>query len=113
MQQSKVMTDFCREYINWFNNGTPSHEIFNTKNGLCVLWMGYILNRDDVSVRGVGVLHSELKQIFKQEKLDSVLPFNSSIEEYMNESFYKKCHLNEQRIKWVTEHAQFVEIEDV
>lgn len=113
MQQSKVMTDFCRDYINWFNNGTPSNKIFNTNNGLCILWIDYILNKDDVSVSEVGVLHFELKQIFKQEKLDSRIPFNSSIEDYMNESFYKKCHLNEQRIKWVMEHAQLVEIEDV
>jgi hypothetical protein len=105
MQQSKEMTAFCRDYISWFNNGTPSHEVFTTYNGLCRMWMDYILSTDTFVQGTLEVSYNELKEIFNSEKLDYMFPFNTSRSEYMDEMFVNKSHLNQQRIKWVTDHA--------
>lgn len=105
MQQSQAMTDFCRDYISWFNKGTPSHEIFSIRNGLCRMWMDYLLSTDKVENGSVLHAYPELKKIFESENLDYMFPFNASRSEFIDEMHFNKSHLNEHRIKWVMVHA--------
>ena len=105
MQQSTVMTNFCRDYTHWFNKGTPSHEIFSTRNGLCRMWMDYLLNNDSVDNGSVCSKYSELKEIFKSEDLDHMFPFNESHSDFINEMLSNKSHLNQKRIKWIMDHS--------
>lgn len=106
MQQSILMTNFCRDYVNWFNNGSPSHEIFGTGNGLCRMWMDYLRNDDSVNDNSIINKYSELKEIFLSEGLDCLYPFNNSREDFMDEMLSNKSHLNQKRLTWITDHAQ-------
>lgn len=104
MQQSNTITKFCRDYMNWFNKGTPSHEIFSTRNGLCRMWMDYLMTT--IPNGEVVVAYAELKAIFKNENLDHMFPFNASHAEFIEEMHLNKSHLNEKRINWIMEHAK-------
>lgn len=97
--QSQTLTNFYRAYLAWVEAGAPEkneHE-FKRRIGLCsnLHWFTF---PNDFPLE-------EMTRQFAAAGLDSFHPFSRSIE-YRDEKVAGTCHLNNNRMSWVREHAQ-------
>lgn len=108
MQQSELLSEFYRAYAWWLDAGAPLDMGFYRNHGLCNslrVWA----NRN--AQLGYKNLHDELIEQFRQAGLDTHYPFNCGDRIYYliecgDRNFNPRCHINEQRIKWVRDYAQ-------
>lgn len=102
--QSELLTQFYRAYAGWLDAGAPRLPltIFSRDSGLCRnlrLWLNNVGKLDYYRS-----LRREMEEQFSP--MNVLYPFNGNSWAYQNEREAEKCHLNEQRIKWVRDHAQ-------
>ena len=92
---------FYQEFQAWIDCQYPRHEIFTPYCGLC-----YNARRWAWAHNESGVEASlALKEQFRQAGLNEEFPFNEGMFHFDFEARNNKLYTNQQRLKWVAEHA--------
>lgn len=102
MTQSAELTRFYRDYLDWLNNYRPWwNTCFRRDTGLCYNLTHWCAVRQLSTSR----LWDEIKAQFEAAKLSREFPFNRTPKDYLNEVETDTLHMNEERMKWVRDHA--------
>ena len=96
MSNNQLLLQFLIAYLNWLYAGARGIT-FERGNGLCgniYRYFGY----SDKALR----LKIHIRELFEEEGLDTILPFNKEgFRDYDEESNAKQCHRNINRNLWV------------
>jgi hypothetical protein len=101
-KQSDTLKAFYQDIQKWIDRGTPAHRFYLRDSGLCKNNERYHLS--------IGSPYSnliELKDQFEKAGLDRMFPFNVSADKgYFYEHKDRTIFDNEERLKWVKDHAK-------
>lgn len=111
-EQSKLLTRFYRDYLEWIERGAFVEDpIFSRNVGLCSNLVEWCIQ---LNVGNYAVLDTEMQEQFClafPEKVDARgkvrFPFNNDKEAYRIEGSCDspQCHTNSARIQWVRDHT--------
>lgn len=95
-----LIAEFCRDYLQWVEEGALWHPSFYRCHGLCVNFTFWLLEQK-LLTECTQVLSDELVK----EGLDRSLPFNKDMIHFKEEVDHNRCFKNEKRLAWVKAHA--------
>lgn len=91
-EQTKMYL-FMTQWLRWIDSGAGKHPIFDTRDGMCWLWMSWG-RYYNVSLKGC--MYTLLEASFS----NPAYPFGGRARYYRDAANYS-MHLNPQRVKWV------------
>lgn len=102
-EQSEQLTKFYQDYLAWLERGAPDGAPFTRRHGLCLNLKTWANTQEKVWYHQ---LAGEMRDQFRKAELHPWYPFNrGSGDLYEMESNQGECFLNNERIRWVKEHA--------
>lgn len=104
--QSELLTQFYRVYAGWLVAGAPEGVIFTRSSGLCQNLKMYLLQTGKSDRQTVTELGMEMRRQFINARRNDAYPFDGHSDSYQRSAGERNCHANENRIKWVNEHAE-------
>lgn len=106
MNNSEKLNQFYQEYSDWLDAGAPEQNpvVFRRRGGLCTNLYDWA-EHCGCSEEEIDVLCVDLHSQFAEYGLNTLLPFNPDIKDYIYESGNALCHLNEKRTKWVRDQV--------
>lgn len=105
VQMIEEIRGFYCAYQEWLDLGAPEWKPFYRTAGLCHNLTRYLKLRGLQKNNDIVAIQREMYAQFVEAGLDRLYPFNESRGDYALECKFKKCHVNERRVKWVREHA--------
>ena len=90
---NQLLQEFIDDLNIWLDMGTPEHDVFNTEEGLCSLFISYWIT---VEASGYWEGKNEMQKMFK-----SNFPFNKDSNDFREE---KNKYENPLRVAFVREH---------
>lgn len=98
----KLIGNFCRDWIEWVEDGCPISLTFDPGLGLCSLYTIWCAHNGYLQAKSqcIPLLH-----LMRADGMYSPYPFNNGVSGYMAETEQSTCHANEKRLAWARKHA--------
>ena len=105
MKQSALLRQFYKAYVEWLDLGAPDQIIFRRYFGLCSNLNNWATNNKIYGQDAID-LSREMQSQFRVAGGSVDYPFNrGDADLYTREVDFELAHENEQRNKWVRDHA--------
>lgn len=100
-KQGRILTEFYRSYLAWFEAGSPDGT-YSKSDGLCLALEYFLGTKGLCGGDAAAARQYEMKRQFVDAGLNPIFPFEDAVDYFERDDL----HLNPKRIEWVRSHAK-------